>query len=121
MIRILLLLVSAACMIAGLNGFLAHANTATSSTPPYAQLALLPVGVILAGASFKKVAAFLWTALSMVLLGAFPWLYTPLVWPHRHAEIAGLIFIFMGLPGLCALLIGLAIKAVKADLNPDKR
>ncbi len=56
----------------------------------------------------------LYTGLLMLLLGVFPWAYTPLIIRDRGMEGSGmlgmLIFLFVGIPGLILTIIGFIIR-----------
>ena len=81
----------------------------------------LPLGVGLIASAFEKGRKFgsgpvLWSGIAMLALGVFPWLYTPLLIPsskEQAANLGGLLFVFLGLPGICLTLTALAARAMR--------
>lgn len=80
--------------------------------------AVLLLGLVLTGAAFLgqgrlPIRRLLrWTGLLLLLVGGFPWIYTPLIIQDRGMEGSGMLgtmlFIVLGLPGLaltCASFI----------------
>jgi uncharacterized membrane protein len=55
-----------------------------------------------------------WCGLIMLLLGGFPWLYTPLIISDRGMEGSGMLgtilFIVLGIPGILAIIASIFIK-----------
>ncbi len=82
--------------------------------------ALLIAGIVLVlrrGAWNQRIfsrALFLQVGLIMLILGGFPWIYTPLIIRDGGMEGSGMlgliIFIFLGLPGLIVTVLGLLMR-----------
>ena len=69
------------------------------------------LGGAVVGTAILRGRTFFFVGLLMLLFGAFPWIYTPLVIHDHGGEGSGmlgtLIFLFVGLPGLLLTVTGL--------------
>ena len=78
---------------------------------------MLVRGLIWGSRPFSS-ATFLIAGILMLVVGAVPWVYTPLIIRDGGMEGSGmlgtLIFIAVGLPGLLVTLLGLALRAWEA-------